>query len=581
MIIIDRPLTPKETAEVDGLQVYHVPTTQESKSHNASHIYDWIDTIDKLGIKEQSPVQFFNWNGKSFWLHIRARLFNRLLEHAQFLDQISDLEHLLIEKLTIYTTAERAKYWKKWSTHSQLIYQEQSTPSSPPKSSNRKRFFNAFKGLFNKKLTPTNSVEYLFYSPSRNTLNIDGKLHDKTFQLLYDDLGDKALRIEYQILPHYIPTTTNPDFFNSPRKSPTIASDTALLSHILRKPWLGFEAILLLIRYNSRFCNYNSELKLEYRDEVWTQLINELISSFKMSIVQLLFFESLFSELMQRYQPKAVIATGESNGIGRAFVEAAKNHSIPTFGVQHGDLPPNNIDYRYSEEIAPNAKTDYFFYWGEESKVNLMKQALYTPDQLIPVGQLEFEQIKARITVNEEVEQFKKKAPYPVMLFASQPQQSSDSRTKTAYALASFCANNQLACVLKLHPAEQRDGLHQKAFDELGIGDRIIEVNDDIYNLIYSTDYTSTCYSTTAWEAMSMKKPVIIIDPLELDLLGLKDEGSIYYIGSATPMPFEQWKEKINRHVNHSYSLSYQKLGDREGSPSQKVLGFINSVINR
>lgn len=580
MIVIDCLLDPEKKKAFNGADVLDLTTPTANENSLAGQVYDWIDTIDKIGIQGTSPFNYYFWNGQSFWLHIRARLFNRLLEHAQFLDQIGDLTLLSTKKITVYTTSNRAKYWSRWCAQAELVIQDVTSSDKQPQEP-RKRLFKAIQHLFSTTKHSKQSTEFLFYSLSRNTLNIDGVLHDKTFESLYDILGERALRVEYQILPHYIPATTDPDFFDHPRKSPTIASDAALLSHILRKPWLGLEAIILLIRYNSRYCNYKSDFKFEYRDEVWTQLINDLMSSFKMSIVQLLLFHSLFSELMQCYQPKAVIATGESNGIGRAFVEAAKKHRIPTFGVQHGDLPPNNIDYRYSEELAPYAKTDYFFYWGEESKVNLMKQALYTPEQLIPVGQLEFEQIKARITVNEEVEQFKKKTPYPVVLFASQPQQSGDSRTKTAYALASFCANNQLACVLKLHPAEQRDGLHQKAFDEHRIGDRIIEVNDDIYNLIYSTDYTSTCYSTTAWEAMSMKKPVIIIDPLELDLLGLKDEGSIYYLGSATPMPFEQWKEKINRHVNHAYSLSYQKLGDREGSPSQKVLGFINSVINQ
>lgn len=578
MILIDRPLNETEKLSISSLEKLDITDVNTAKNLIKIDIFNWIDHAEQYQINGKSPENFFSIGGESYWLHIRARIFFELYNDAQILDRIPDL-NFLDQVTKVYCERENQAFWKRWAPQAELIISKREENNAVNVGANfLSRLKYAIYNLRSQKQLLKKRWDAIAFSPMSGTILRNGQLIDRKLEPLFESTKREILRLEYQTIPTFIPKNITTSFLSNPRKTATVSTDVLLLNFVLSHPIVAFKKVIQVRHKQKTDDSIRCSYKFLYKNKVWQSYLNQLYLSFRRSLYQFHLFRSMFATLLRNVNPDFVLATGESNNIGRIFIEESKKNGIPNFGIQHGDISPHNIDYRYSKSLSANAFPDYFFSWGNASREYLSKQSHLLKNTIFSVGQLEFDTISKSIEYDHEIGKFRRNRKKKVLFFASQQQQNQKSRIETARLLAEFCNKNGLCCVVKLHPGEDRDNLHQQMFNDEGITEDLLVLECDVYSAIVSSDYSSTCYSTIAWEAMSLKKPLIIFDPLELNLLDLKDVPSVLFVSNAD-VNFRAWSVKAEQHIIANSQLAEEKLGPRDGNTAKRMINKIDKIV--
>jgi len=579
MVLIDRPLNEAEKNEISVRNKVDITAVESNGNRIKKDILAWIDTAEVQSVNGQSPTHFFSVDGESYWLQIRARFFYELYNDAQILDRIPNLE-VLSEAEIVYCEPAQVGFWKRWTPNAELKISSGAAKSKTKTETPFNRLKYAFRNQTKIKHLLTPSFDGMVFSGMMSTVLRDGFLVDKKLETFYEVCPSSVVRLEYQTVPKYNPKTVHTTLFDNPRRTPTLPSDVLLFLFAKTHP---IKCITAFTKAFSRIRKQETlqfEYTFDFKNEVWQSYLTELWGQYRFSFVHFHVFRAMFKWVLTKINPAFVLATAESNSIGRTFIEEAKKLGVLTFGIQHGDISPHNIDYRYSKELTKNAFPDYFFSWGTQSKTYLNTQSHIEFERMYAVGQIEYDEVFKELAPEKEIEAFRQERNKPVLFFGSQQQQNQKSRVETARLLAEFCSKNDWCCSVKLHPREDRDGLHRAMFKEIGKEEDILMVDCNVYSAIQASDYSATCYSTIAWEVMGMKKPLIIIDPLQLNLLKLRDLESVLYV-TGTEHDFEEWNKNMEKHIEANYKISTEKLGPRDGATSKRVASVINELVYR
>jgi hypothetical protein len=213
-----------------------------------------------------------------------------------------------------------------------------------------------------------------------------------------------------------------------------------------------------------------------------------------------------YLELFKKLKPSIIILYAASRGREKVcIVKAAKDLHIKVTEFQHGAITKSHPIYNYSECIFKSLEyreylPDYLLTWGEFWNSNMRH-----PSNKITIGNPDFE------TKLEEYKSIKnhKLHTKKVILIISQ-----GTLTKTFVELTESLSkkidNNKFKIIYKLHPGEVPFKERYKKLYSLNN----VEINksDDIYNLLFYSDYVVGCYSTTIYEALGFKKPIFILD---------------------------------------------------------------------
>ena len=568
-IIIDRDLN---TAEEESLQaddlVIDLRNSEFTSSKFKDEILNWVDQAHSSSINEVALKNFFSIDGKSYWYHVRFRIFFKLFEQAQSLDRIEDLS--ILEKADIiFCDASKIDFWRRWTTKAKLIAPTLNNLSKSNSGEVLKRLLFAISDISTASSLLRRKYMGLIYSPMNN-ISIDGsKAIDRKLESILINAPKAVLKVEYQNLPKF-PKGKWFDSFGMKRATDTLFTDSLLLIYLLLNPssWMKFlSAFKSLNRFKRKHC---VDFEFSFQNDEWQKLLSEYIQKSRLAVLQMYVFDKAFSWLMNETHPDFVLATGESNSVGRVFIDAARDSDILSFGSQHGTLYSNNIDYRFPKEEAENKYPDFFFTWGEAS-LNIVNSAGNQPkEKLIVSGQPEFDLIHDSLTPSTTVEKFKTLQGKEVIFFASQPQPNKQSRIECAKLLASFSRKHNLACVVKLHPNEQQDHLYETYFEQEGIAEQLMYIEENIYPVMLAADYVSTCYSTVAWEAMTLEKPLVIIDPMKLDVIGMSKHDSVFYI-SNMDSDLDGWKSNLDDHLKKTRLLAEYEFGPRDGKCHERM----------
>ncbi|MDX1670950.1 MAG: hypothetical protein R3211_01310 [Balneolaceae bacterium] len=585
MIIIDRHLNEEEKKSLDSSHpVVDLTGQAEDPGDNSfqKEIFNWIDQIAEHTFNGETPFEYFTLLGSSYWLHVRGRLFRALYSDGRQLDKLPDLS-ILGKARIIYCYENQKPFWKRWAPQANLVSsstdQHESADGDIDVGTLIRRIWFTLNHLSDiNQTTVGQGWECICFSPMTNTVLRNGRLVDKQLDSLLMKKRRHWLRLEYQHLPIYRPADTEPGFFKHDRNHPTLMSDPLLAAYLIHHP----KTVNQMIKGYRSLRKFREPLTHSYsfsfQNDRWQSYLHRLIQRYTPSFLIFHLFSRAFHWLLEQSKPHYVFATSENNSIGRIFIDEAQNLDIPTFGVQHGTIAPYNIDYRFSKTEAEKALPDYFFVWGEAIKDYLVEEQQYDPSRTFVVGQLEYDRVLDRLAPNRTLSEFKERRNRPVLFFASQNQPDTRSHLETARALARFCRDYELACCVKLHPGEHDATPYLDQFSQFQCKDDLILLDDSIYALIAASDFGATCYSTVAWEIMGMKKPLIIIDPLELNLLNLKNRESVYYIGYQQP-EFQQWKKNIKSHIDENYDYAVRRLGPRDGRTARRIQSTITDIM--
>jgi len=212
-----------------------------------------------------------------------------------------------------------------------------------------------------------------------------------------------------------------------------------------------------------------------------------------------------YKRLFEKIQPKIIFLNCASyGGMNAVIIKAAKQMGIKVGEFQHGVITKLHPAYNYGaavfnnegyKEYLPDYLLTYGDFWNEQVTI---------PSKKVTIGNPHFwfnyNSFKTNAAVKTKGEKTKK------ILIVSQGTVT-DINVDLAKKLSGML-NSNYKIVFRLHPGEVA---FKERYQEL-LDYKSIEVNSsgDIYELIHSSDYVVSVYSTTIFEAASFGKPVYI-----------------------------------------------------------------------
>lgn len=322
----------------------------------------------------------------------------------------------------------------------------------------------------------------------------------------------------------------------------------------------------------------NSDLT---RDE---KLIISLYRSLHKSTMFYLLKYFAFDQLFSKYSFKTISAIDENSPGVKSILDAAKKYDIKTIGIQHGAISGLSVAYIYSAlDRDKKAMTDYTLLWGRKWKDTILNESNYLEESLRITGQIRTDIIPKLQSLDKT--EILKNIPKDkkIIVFASQPQPDPKLRMQAALdVFTSVRDMNDVFLVVKLHPGERNDKeyYHQLAGKVNCLNYKIV-YDIDLFLLISTCDILITCYSTVGMETIYFYKPLIIHDPLKIDMQSYHSEGVAFRATND-----EELKEyilgilngelNINKEAYDKFIFAYAYKID--GRASERCLSFIRSL---
>ncbi len=292
----------------------------------------------------------------------------------------------------------------------------------------------------------------------------------------------------------------------------------------------------------------NKALKQAYRlmeKEKWPdpheKIIFSLIKGLHGSTLFFLFKYVAFREFFKSSNARVIVSIDEYSPNYKLILDAAKWNKIHTLAVQHGTLHRLHPAYRFTaNDMRNQAFPDTFLAWGPSWKDFLVNTGNIPERRIGIIGQPRtdylYEIRNNNLNIRGDLTKGKGEIDQ-IIMFASQPQRDEMLRKQAAADV--FLAVKDLPgtmLVLKMHPRELDEAYYREIAKEMGCANYIIENDTDLYVLINSVDVVITCFSTVGTEALYFEKPVVILDHLKQDLLGLCGAGVAVQASTATEL---------------------------------------------
>lgn len=241
----------------------------------------------------------------------------------------------------------------------------------------------------------------------------------------------------------------------------------------------------------------------------------------------LYYFQYLaFSRCFRHSRAKVISSIDENSPNPKSVLDAAKANGIFTVGIQHGSIHHLHPAYMYSlVDRAWKPFPDLTFLWGEHFKRLLLERSAFEEKELQVIGQPRTDLVfDAQFQSFNNWEDYVPPSPL-VIVFASQPQQDTALRKRAAIEVIQ--ASKRLVdhiLVIKIHPNEDKN-YYETLLNELSAQAIVVNREINLYYVLQKANIVITCFSTVGAEAVFFKKPLVILDHLQQDVLEYAARG--------------------------------------------------------
>ncbi len=292
------------------------------------------------------------------------------------------------------------------------------------------------------------------------------------------------------------------------------------------------------------------------------QLILRFLKREKKSLAIYYFKFLAWSRFFKKHPIASLTLIDENSPLVRSVVDAARMYNVPVLAIQHGSIHPAHPAYMYSKDDAQrNVFPFQTLVWGDYWKEILIKKGNYPEKSICVVGQQRTDSILELIQRKEHFKRLYSLPEATILFFATQPQQDVSMRRQAAKDVFTALKNmHQVHGLIKLHPAEKNDEMYYRAIAvEVGCSNFSFAKEMDLYIGLALADIVITAFSTVGTEAVYFKKPILIWDPLEQDLLGLIDMGLGFQVKNADDI-MQICLEVIEKKISKSLALFEQYI---------------------
>jgi CDP-glycerol glycerophosphotransferase (TagB/SpsB family) len=269
-----------------------------------------------------------------------------------------------------------------------------------------------------------------------------------------------------------------------------------------------------------------------------------------------------------------------------SIMDAARFHNIKCIALQHGSIHNLHPAYIHSKgDLRRNVYPDLTLVWGQYWSNFLLSNANYPENKVLITGQQRTDSIPAFLQNIETIKRILGFEDKKIILFASQPQQDKALRYHAAFDVFTAALDYpNLLFVVKLHPNELNDSdYYCHIANEVGCKNFIIDSTSDLYAVLAISEIVITCFSTVGSEALYFKKPVIILDHLKTDLLGLIKQNLALRATNSQELSsaissLEKGENVISNIAADEFIHQYAYKID--GCVSDRILSIIREVNN-
>jgi len=329
--------------------------------------------------------------------------------------------------------------------------------------------------------------------------NIDGK--DKRFGILEDNYSKVLIR----------------NLFKDHEKSKVIVNemksntDRILASYIISFRWINHIPIFLQsIKTTAKL--FKDKSQLSSNEKVISQLFWSSKSSFLLYYIRYQSFNLFFKK---NNKITGSLLSDENSPQQKVIQFAAKRNGVKVYGFQHGTIHDLHPAYMYANYKHKPFLPDITFTWGEYFTDLLTSKGGYNRNQVSAVGRIS--QVTDNRRSNKLLETTKK-----IILYASQPQRDLALRTRMLedVLIASEYYKDRYLCVIRPHPAERTDDFFKETAKKLGCSNYIIDRYSDLKIHFEKCAILVNSFSTVGSEFVCYKKPMLVLDYLQQDLIG-------------------------------------------------------------
>ena len=554
----------------------------------------WIKEWSNIKIENGKNIkEILEYSGTSLYPYIESRLYHKKIQGLiTLIEQIKNVfSQEIPEKVWLIGNADLSHIVTHihGNLEGSIIIKHTNSQTSEESNSGfllwKLLLLKIFRGLFsNKKIKNKKSILVISELGSwRKTFNIsknEYEFQDVFFQNIIKKLKEKEKKIEII------------DFENKQNRlfsSYSINKKRADVFNCTVEPWEKFLSLKIILK------SYSNHKKFK---KIWSKLKNskkfqESLKVGNISIFELVKedFEGLFNsfkalaaismidttqKIIEQKMPSTIVMHDEYGALQYSFLNVAKEKSIPTLSIQHGEIGDNVFAYTHSNEDITN---DVKFFlpnkmcvWSENIKKSLVNSGKFSSDIIKVTGDPKNDYLK--YVLNDfDRKNILKEINVPVdkkiIFFATENLTDLDERKQIAEAIIkSMLDLKQFFLIIKMHPNETNVELYQKIINELKISEYKILSDYDIHKLLFISDIVLINHSTVGLEAMRLLKPVISVN-----LMGLHDETTM--INNEFVIEVRKAEELKSAIINGIKSIKQEEIINAKKF-AEKILGEID-----
>ena len=271
-------------------------------------------------------------------------------------------------------------------------------------------------------------------------------------------------------------------------------------------------------------------------------------------------YSRFYNALLKLIRPDFVILVGWYSSFD--LLNAAKKNNIKTIELQHGTLSAVHMGYNFNSAMQLSNAPDYFLsfgdYWNQFAKHVL-------PQNRHSIGFPRFNVIKKNLVNLTTVKRSKQ------ILFISQGT-IGESLFQHAIQLSNLPIEYDI--IFKPHPGEDIEG-YKYIINSNKHKINLIQGKIDIYKLIVESEIVVGVYSTAIYEALGLKKTVLLID-----LPGIENMEDLIKMNYVTVCKNGiEIFEILNDHRNTEIASKHDELFFVSDS-KESFLSFIKKLEN-
>lgn len=306
------------------------------------------------------------------------------------------------------------------------------------------------------------------------------------------------------------------------------------------------------------------------------------------------------SNLLKKQSPDLVLLINEYGIFERSLLIAAKNKSIPTLAMQHGNITPQHQGYMFHpEDISQDGSIrspychlpDRTTLFGPYFKQILSDISAYPPESLTVIGNPRYDilvSIKRNYSKQDVLNEYGVNTNKKILLWTTQSIGLPDQENIANLKAISDLMDSNLPCtlIIKQHPREG-DYYTRMINKHLCLPRQdifLVPKMADTLLLIRACDVMITKFSTTAIEALALEKELLIMNFSGVpDKVGYVQEGVARGVYKPDELP-----RAVERILNNSCSLAQNRnayiqkyLYKIDGKATSRVVSIIEDMLSK